>query len=90
MYALLLVEKIIAMDTKVDELLTKEKIWQLIFQMDSSLTSITLASKLTSDDCLAFMDLVEILLLEHPHREAEYGGSKQILLLCLYFLCHSS
>ena len=62
------------MDTKVDELLTKEKIWQLISQMDSSLTSITLASKLPSDDCLAFMDLVEILLLEHPHKVVEYEG----------------
>lgn len=90
MYALLLVAKIAAVDTKADEMLAKEKIWQLVFQMDSSLTSTTLASKLPSDDCLAFMDLVEVLLLEHPHRVAEYGGSKQLLQLGLYFLCHSS
>lgn len=90
MYALLLVAKIAAVDTKADEMLAKEKIWQLVFQMDSSLTSTTLASKLPPDDCLAFMDLVEILLLEHPHRVAEYAGSKQLLQLGLYFLCHSS
>lgn len=90
MYDLLLVAKIAAMDKKVDELLTKEKIWNFIFQMDSSLTHITLASKLPSDDCLAFMDLIEILLLEHPHRVVEYGGSEQLLQLGLYFLFHSS
>lgn len=90
MYALLLVAKIAAVDAKADEMLAKEKIWQLVFQMDSSLTSTTLASKLSSDDCLAFMDLVEVLLLEHPHRVTEYSGSKQLLQLGLYFLCHSS
>ena len=74
MYALLLVAKIATVDTKSDELLTKEKIQQLVFQMDSSMTSITLASKLPSHDCLDFMDLVEILLLEHPHKVAEYEG----------------
>jgi len=79
MYALFLVAKIAAVDAKADEILAKEKIWQLVFQMDSSLISTTLASKLSSDDCLAFMDLVEVLLLEHPHRVTEYSGSKQLL-----------
>ncbi|KAH9290146.1 hypothetical protein KI387_034263, partial [Taxus chinensis] len=89
-YALLLVAKIAAFNTKADDMLTKEKIWQLIFQMDSSLISTTVASKLAVDDCMAFMDLVEVLLLEHSHRVVEYTQSKQLLQLALYFLCHPS
>jgi len=50
----------------------------------------TLASKLLSDDCLDFVDLVEVLIQGHPHIVAKYIGSKQLLQQRLCFLCHSS
>ncbi|GLJ35635.1 hypothetical protein SUGI_0716270 [Cryptomeria japonica] len=89
-YALLLVVKIAAVNTKADDMLIKEKIWQLIFQSNSSLISTTVASKFAVDDCVAFMDLVEVLLLEHSQRVAESTQSKQLLQLALFFLCHPS
>ena len=79
MYALLLVAKIAAVGTKVGKMLAKEKIWQFVFQMDSSMTATILALKLPPNNCSTLMDFEEILFLEHPYRVAEYVRSKKLL-----------
>ncbi|XP_077210374.1 protein ILITYHIA-like isoform X1 [Tasmannia lanceolata] len=67
-YSLFSVAKIASIDTRAEEILLKERIWLLISQNESSVVSISLASKLSSEDCMACIDLLEVLLMEHLHR----------------------
>ncbi|KAJ8770180.1 hypothetical protein K2173_011515 [Erythroxylum novogranatense] len=89
-YALLLVGKIASTDIKAEETLVKEKIWSLVSQNEPSIVQISMASKLSIEDCLAIVDLLEVLLVEHSHSVLEAFSVELVLQLLLYFLCHPS
>uniref|UniRef100_A0A0D9VYB3 TOG domain-containing protein n=1 Tax=Leersia perrieri TaxID=77586 RepID=A0A0D9VYB3_9ORYZ len=67
-YALFSVSRLAAIDTKADAAVLKEKLWILIAQNEPSLISVQLLSKLTDDDCLTIVDLLQSLLVEHLSR----------------------
>ncbi|KAK2994712.1 hypothetical protein RJ640_002518 [Escallonia rubra] len=48
------------------------------------------ASKLSTEDCMACLDLLVVLLVDHPHRVLETLPLKSLSQLILYFLCHPS
>ncbi|XP_024160439.1 protein ILITYHIA isoform X3 [Rosa chinensis] len=52
-------------DTKAEETMMKEKMWYVISQNEPSLLPIPLASKLLTKDCMACVDLLEVMLVEH-------------------------
>lgn len=89
-YALFSVAKIASLDTRAEELLLKEKIWLLISQHEASVVPISYASKLSSEDCIACLDLLEVVLVEHFHRVLENFSVKSMLQLILHLLCHLS
>ncbi|KAL1214916.1 Protein ILITYHIA [Cardamine amara subsp. amara] len=89
-YALLIVSKIAACDIKAEDTMVKEKLWTLISQNEPSLVHITLASKLSSDDCVVCVDLLEVLLVEHSSRVLEAFSMKPLSQLLLFLLCHPS
>ncbi|KAA8538955.1 hypothetical protein F0562_025647 [Nyssa sinensis] len=89
-YALLLVAKIVAVDIKADETVSKEKIWSLISQNEPSLVPVAMASKLSIEDSMACVDLLEVLLVDHPHRVLEAVSVGSLLQFTLYLLCHPS
>ncbi|KAL5990284.1 eIF-2-alpha kinase activator GCN1, partial [Asimina triloba] len=64
-YALFSVAKIGTADIRAEDLMVKEKIWLLISQNEPSVIPMSLASKLSTDDCIACLDLLEVLLVEH-------------------------
>ncbi|KAF3790933.1 eIF-2-alpha kinase activator [Nymphaea thermarum] len=85
-YALLLLGKMVSLDAKSEEIVLKEKMWQVVSQNDASVVPLSLAMKLPAEDCIACMDLVEMLLVEHPSRFF-------IFLVCLeqlviHLICH--
>ncbi|OWM67342.1 hypothetical protein CDL15_Pgr000794 [Punica granatum] len=88
LYALLLVGKIAAADIKAEETVTKEKIWSLISQNEPSLVPLSMASKLSVEDCMLCVDLLEVLLVEHQHRMLEAFSSKPLLQSVLFLICH--
>lgn len=88
LYAFICVAKIVAVDVKADEMVTKERIWSLVSQNEPSLVPTSLASKLSVDDCLACLDLFEVLLLDHPHRSLEAFNASSLLQFILFSLCH--
>ncbi|KAL6545243.1 eIF-2-alpha kinase activator GCN1 [Orobanche gracilis] len=67
-YALFCVVRIAAIDVEADETVSKEKIWQLILQNEPTIISVSLASKLSVEDLMACVDLVEVLLVDYPER----------------------
>ncbi|GJN23498.1 hypothetical protein PR202_gb11149 [Eleusine coracana subsp. coracana] len=75
-YALLVVSRLAAVDTKADGAILKEKLWALIAQNEPSLISL---SKLADDDCLAAVDLIQSLLVEHLSRVQEYFSIQTLL-----------
>ncbi|KAL7109894.1 hypothetical protein ACP275_06G203700 [Erythranthe tilingii] len=87
-YALLCVAKIAAVDVKADETVTKEKIWQLILQNEPTIIPIPLTSKLSVEDLMACVDLVEALLVDYPQRLLENFSSKAFMQFILFMLCH--
>ncbi|XP_068667141.1 protein ILITYHIA isoform X2 [Aristolochia californica] len=89
-YAFLLVTKIASIDARAEDVLVKEKIWHLISQNESSVVTISLASKLSNEDCLMCIDLLEVLLTEHLNRVLETLSIKSLLQLILYLACHSN
>ncbi|XP_056168131.1 protein ILITYHIA isoform X1 [Syzygium oleosum] len=89
-YALLLVGKIAAIDIKAEETVTKEKIWSLVSQNEPSLIPISMVSKLPVEDCMACIDLFEVLLVEHQHRVLEAFSDRLLVQLILFLICHSS
>ncbi|CAG7894016.1 unnamed protein product, partial [Brassica rapa] len=90
MYALLIVSKIAACDIKAEDTMVKEKLWTLISQHEPSLVQINMASKLSSDDCVLCVELLEVLLVEHSSRVLEAFSVKPLSQLLLFLLCHSS
>ncbi|KAK3146260.1 hypothetical protein QOZ80_3BG0263720 [Eleusine coracana subsp. coracana] len=89
-YALLVVSRLAAVDTKADGAILKEKLWALIAQNEPSLISVQLLSKLADDDCLAAVDLIQSLLVEHLSRVQEYFSIQTLLQLLIYLVCHPS
>ncbi|XP_073263005.1 protein ILITYHIA isoform X6 [Populus alba] len=89
-YALLVVGKIASTDIKAEETLAKEKIWSFISQNEPSLVPISLASKLSNEDCMACVDLLEVLLVEHSRRVLEAFSVKLLFQLMVFLLCHPS
>ncbi|XP_054802732.1 protein ILITYHIA isoform X2 [Prosopis cineraria] len=87
-YALLLVGKIAAIDIKAEETLVKEKIWSVISQNEPSLIPISMASKLSVEDCMVCVELLEVLLMEHLQRTLANFSAKLLLQLMIFFLCH--
>ncbi|KAK4487622.1 hypothetical protein RD792_005728, partial [Penstemon davidsonii] len=87
-YALLCVVKIAVVDVKADETVSKEKIWQLILQNEPSIIQISLASKLSVEDLMACVDLVEVLLVDYPQRLLDYFPAEAFLQFILFLLCH--
>ncbi|KAI4350125.1 hypothetical protein L6164_010637 [Bauhinia variegata] len=89
-YALLLVGKIATVDIKAEETLVKEKIWSLIAQNEPSLLPITMVLKLSDEDCMACVDLLEVLLVEHLQRTLANFSVRLLLQLVIFFVCHPS
>ncbi|CAA7390601.1 unnamed protein product [Spirodela intermedia] len=80
-YALFSLARIFSMDVRAEELMMKEKIWSLISQNESPLLSLPMAMKLGNEDCVACVDLLEILLVDHTHSDAEYPVDAQVPFL---------
>ncbi|CAK7341235.1 unnamed protein product [Dovyalis caffra] len=89
-YALLAVGKIASADIKAEETLAKEKIWSLISQNEPSLVPISMASKLSNEDCMTCVDLLEVLLVEHSRRVLEAFSVNLLFQLMVFLLCHPS
>ncbi|CAL4944079.1 unnamed protein product [Urochloa decumbens] len=89
-YAFFAVLRLAAVDTKADGAVLKEKLWPLIAQNEPSLISLQLLSKLADDDCLAAVDLLQSLLVEHLFRVREYFSMQSLLQLLIYLACHPS
>ncbi|XP_052292283.1 protein ILITYHIA [Citrus sinensis] len=89
-YAFLIVGKIAAADIKAEETVTKEKLWSLVSQNEPSLVPTAMISKLSVDDCMACVELLVVLLVEHSHRVLETFSVKLLLQLVLLFTCHPS
>ncbi|CAH9129951.1 unnamed protein product [Cuscuta epithymum] len=90
-YSLFCVAKIAAIDVKADETVSKENIWSLISQNEPSLLPISMVSKLSTEDCMACLDLFETLLVEHPHsRILETFPASTFVQFILFVLCHPS
>ncbi|KAH9784172.1 protein ILITYHIA [Citrus sinensis] len=89
-YAFLIVGKIAAADIKAEETVTKEKLWSLVSQNEPSLVPTAMISKLSVDDCMACIELLVVLLVEHSHRVLETFSVKLLLQLVLLFTCHPS
>ncbi|XP_009587833.1 protein ILITYHIA isoform X1 [Nicotiana tomentosiformis] len=89
-YALLCVAKLAAVDVKADETIIKEKIWSLVSQNEPSIVPIPLASKLSTEDCLACHDLFEVMLVDHSRRVLETFEVKTLMQFILFLQCHPS
>ncbi|KAI4338617.1 hypothetical protein MLD38_023653 [Melastoma candidum] len=87
-YALLLVGRIAAADIKAEETVTKEKLFSLVSQNEPSLVPMSLAPKLAVDDCMACIDLLEILLVEHSRRVLEAFSGSSLAQLIVFCICH--
>ncbi|KAL9233413.1 hypothetical protein vseg_008420 [Gypsophila vaccaria] len=89
-YALLLVSRIASVDIRAEEILVKEKIWSLIAQNEPSVVPLSLASKLSDEDCLACADLLHVLVVDHTKRILEAFSVQSLFQVLLYLLCHQS
>ncbi|GAB4855804.1 eIF-2-alpha kinase activator GCN1 [Ancistrocladus abbreviatus] len=87
-YALFLVAKIAAVDTKAEEVLVKEKLWSLISQNEPSLVQGAMVSKLAVEDCLLCVDLLNVLLVYHTRRVLEAFLVKPLSQLIFFLICH--
>ncbi|XP_065852916.1 protein ILITYHIA [Euphorbia lathyris] len=90
LYALLIAGKIASADIKAEETLAKEKIWTFISQNEPSLLQISMVAKLSTEDCMACVELLEVLLVEHSRRVLEAFSVKFLLQLIVFLLCHPS
>ncbi|XP_042484650.1 protein ILITYHIA [Macadamia integrifolia] len=89
-YAFLIVAKAAAVDIKAEEMVSKERVWSLISQSEPSVVSISLASKLSTEDCIACVELVEVILVEHLQRVLENFSIRPLLQVILFLICHPS
>lgn len=87
-YSLFIVLKITSVHAREEDVLAREKIWSLLSQNEPSVVSMSLAFKIPVDDCLACIDLIEVLLLEHINRVLEELSIKPLIQLMLYLICH--
>ncbi|KAK9146319.1 hypothetical protein Sjap_006222 [Stephania japonica] len=87
-YALLVTSKIASVDVKADDILVKEKIWGLIIQSEPSVLTVSFVSKLSVEDCITCMDVLEVLLVDHAKRVMELCTFAPVLQLILYLCCH--
>ncbi|KAH0448399.1 hypothetical protein IEQ34_022199 [Dendrobium chrysotoxum] len=87
-YALFSVAKIAFIDTKGEEIVLKEKLWQFLAQNESALIPFPQVAKLSNEDCVTCIDVLEVLLVEHQYRSLEFLSVKDLLQLLLYFICH--
>jgi hypothetical protein len=71
-YALYAISRLAAIDAKADGSIVKEKLWALIAQSEPSVISVHLLSKLTDEDCLTCVDLLQSLLVDHLFRFCSY------------------
>eukprot|EP00850_Spirogloea_muscicola_P024844 SM001622S02342 [mRNA] locus=s1622:69:1889:- [translate_table: standard] len=69
--ALLLLVRMAASDAAVDEKLAKERVWQLVLQKESPLLSQAAAAKLLLEEAPVLVELVTVILTQHPSRVAE-------------------
>lgn len=89
-YGLLILFQISSVDVKADDRMLKEKLWALVLQKDSTIFSTSLVGKLQGEDCLALVELMEVIILKHSSRLSEYEeGSQQLFQLIVLFLWHS-
>lgn len=88
MYSLLLVAKIAAVDIKAEDAIMKEKIWSLISQNEPGIVPVAMASKLSLEDSLACVDLLNVLLVEHTKRILDIFSVKPLFQLLLFLMCH--
>ncbi|KQK13484.1 protein ILITYHIA [Brachypodium distachyon] len=89
-YALYAISRLAAIDTKADGTIVKEKLWTLIAQSEPSLISAQLLYKLTDEDCLTCVDLLQSLLVDHLYRVQEHFSIKSLLQLLINLVCHPS
>ncbi|XP_074569489.1 LOW QUALITY PROTEIN: protein ILITYHIA-like [Curcuma longa] len=89
-YALFSLTKVATVDVKTDDFLLKEKLWELIAQNDSSIIPTSLVAKLTNEDCIACIDLLEVLLVEHFQRVSEFLSIRSLSQLLVCLICHPS
>lgn len=89
-YALLLVAKIAAVDIKAEEAVACEKVWSIVAQTEPSLVPVSMVSKLSLEDCLVCVDLLDVLLVDHTKRVFEAFSLQQMFLLVIYLFCHPS
>ncbi|XP_074307849.1 protein ILITYHIA [Silene latifolia] len=89
-YALLLVAKIAAVDIKAEETVVKEKTWSLIAQQEPSVIPVSLVSKLSDEDCLACVDLLHVLVVDHTKRMLDAFSVQSLFQVLFYLLCHQS
>ncbi|KAH9784181.1 protein ILITYHIA [Citrus sinensis] len=80
-YAFLIVGKIAAADIKAEETVTKEKLWSLVSQNEPSLVPTAMISKLSVDDCMACIELLVVLLVEHSHSDTDDFMDSQVPFL---------
>lgn len=89
-YALLILFQIASVDIKADDRIAKEKLWASILQKDSSIFSTSSIGKVQGEDCVALVELIEVIILKHSSRLSEYeAGSRQLFQLIVHFLWHS-
>uniref|UniRef100_A0A803L554 TOG domain-containing protein n=1 Tax=Chenopodium quinoa TaxID=63459 RepID=A0A803L554_CHEQI len=89
-YALLLVAKIVAVDMKAEEAVAKEKIWSLVAQNEPSLVPLSMVPKLSGEDCLACVDLLHVMMIDHTKRTLESFSVQALFQLLFHLLCHPS
>ncbi|GAB2287177.1 eIF-2-alpha kinase activator GCN1 [Dionaea muscipula] len=87
-YALLLVAKIAAVDTKAEEAVGREKIWTLTSQNEPSLIQVSMAAKLGVEDCLVCVDVISVLFLYHTKRVLEAFPVNRLCQLVFFLICH--
>lgn len=87
-YALLIISKIAALDIKTEDTIAQERVWSIVSQTESSVIPISMALKLSVEDCLACLELVEVMLVDHSQRVLESLSDKSLSQLLIFFLCH--
>ncbi|KAI3721801.1 hypothetical protein L2E82_32819 [Cichorium intybus] len=83
-YALLIVMKIAAIDIKIDETVSKEKVLSLISQNEPLVVPVAMASKLSVEDCETSIELLESLFLDHAHRAFETLNVRSLMQVKYY------
>ncbi|KAL9269136.1 ILITYHIA-like protein [Drosera capensis] len=87
-YALMLIAKIAAVDTKAEEYVEREKIWSLTSQSEPSLIQVSMAAKLGVEDCLACVDAINVLLVHHTKRVLDAFQVDRLCQLIFFLVCH--